>query len=613
MAHKIFCFLIFVFSVTHQLSGQNSFIVEPYLQNVTDTSFHVLCETSEQSTVIAFLAVAEHNTLRANLKQVQQDGKKELFHNVAFNGLKKGEQYVYRVAAISDRDTLWGPVSRYTVPDFHRQPIVCTIIGDTQNNPGMWAHFSKMIAQERPVFLLHVGDMIQSGPNKDDWTDEFFYPARDLFRFYPLYPILGNHEGNSAFYYQYFDLPGTKWFYTQKKGNTLFIFVNTNMDILPGSKQYQMLEKTLASSDEQWKIVLHHHPVYVSSGYYNLIDQKVITGDPNTTQLRPLYETYGVDLVFNGHIHNYERTMPIYQGQIDTEKGVTYITTGGGGGKLDETAISRTWFMAETKSRHHYIKMKIWDNTLSVQAIDSAGVEFDRWEKVKDRVWLSAPLIECNAFSFMEQTKVVVKNPNPNSDLVVQVNGTYQIIPSEEIQLTLDETTILTAFVKNSAGIESRPVTRTFSKLLLMPAQKKAGKTKIKAEYYEGFYTVLPDFDKQKPLKTFEADTLSLDVIKPRAENHWAARFHGRFTVPETKVYRILLESYDGSRLLIDGKEIINNDGMHYEIRMDNYVALEKGEHTFEVQYFDFTRRETLRLWMNPMYSGLIEFNEYIR
>jgi len=613
MTRKVFYFLILILPAAHLLQGQNRFIVEPYIQHVTDTSFHVLCETSEISRPIAFLAVAEHNTLKANFKQVEQESKNGLLHKVAFDGLKTGEQYVYRIATIAGRDTLWGPISRYAVPDFHRQPIVCTVIGDTQNSPEMWGHFSEMIAQERPDFLLHVGDMIQYGPNKDDWTDEFFYPARDLFRFYPLYPVLGNHEGNSAFYYQYFDLPETKWFYTQKKGNSLFIFVNTNMDILPGSKQYQMLENALASSDAQWKIVLHHHPVYVSSGYYNLVEQKAITGDPNTPQLRSLYETYGVDLVFNGHVHNYERTMPVYQGQIDTEKGVTYITTGGGGGKLDETTVSRTWFMAETKSRHHYIKMKIWGHTLSLEAIDSTGLAFDRWEKVKNRTWLTTPLIECDSFSFMEKTKVIIRNPNPNSTLVVQANGIYQVTTSEEMQVTLNETTTLTAFIKNNAGVESRPSTCTFSKLTLMPAQKKAGKSKIKAEYYEGFFTLLPDFDKIKPTKTFMTDTLSLDVIQPRVENHWAARFQGKFTVPETKIYRFLLESYDGSRLLVDGKEIINNDGMHYEIRMDHYVALEKGEHTFEVQYFDFTRRETLRLWMNPIYSDLIEFNEYLR
>jgi len=231
--------------------------------------------------------------------------------------------------------------------------------------------------------------------------------------------------------------------------------------------------------------------------------------------------------------------MPVYQGQIDREKGVTYITTGGGGGKLDETAVSRTWFMAETKSRHHYIKMKIWDNTLSVEAIDSAGVAFDRWEKVKDRVWLTTPLIECNSFSFMEKTKVIVRNTNPNSFFVVQVNGTYQVTTSGELQLTFDETTILTAFVKNSAGVESRPVTRTFPKLLLIPAQKKAGKTKNKSRVITRFFTLLPNFDKIKPFKTFMTDTLSLDVIQPRAENHWAARFQGRFTVPETKNIQI--------------------------------------------------------------------------
>jgi predicted phosphodiesterase len=573
----------------------------------------VLWETSEPSKAIAFLAEAKHNTLHPDFTVIRQNSKAEKMHTIQYEGLSRGTQYIYQIASVIGSDTLWGPISRFDISDYKEEPIVCIVFGDTQRNPSLLEHFAGMFAKECPSFLLHIGDLVESGHNKKCWTDEFFYPLRDLLRFYPLYPVLGNHEGNTPFYYQYFDLPEPEWFYTQKKGNALFVFVNTNLDILPGSKQYQMLEKTLALSDEQWKIVIHHHPVYVSSGYYDLMTQKVSTGDPNLPHLRTLYDTYGVDVVYNGHIHNYERTMPIYQGRIDIAKGVTYITAGGGGGRLDDTPISRTWFMAEAKSKHHYIKMKIWDRTLSVYAIDSTGITFDHWEKVKNKVDLSVPLIESNELCFLDQTQVTVKNSNPDSDLVIQVNGSYHSTTSEEIQIILNETTVLTAFVKNKTGEESRPVTKKFTKLPLMNAHKKRTKDKIKVEYYEGFYTVLPDFDKQKPLKTFEVDTLSLDVIKPRAENHWAARSYGRFTVAETKVYRILLESYDGSRLLIDGKEIINNDGMHYEIRMDNYVALEKGEHTFEVQYFDFTRRETLRLWMNPIYSDLIEFNEYIR
>ena len=61
-----------------------SFIVEPYIQNVTDSSFHVLYEMSEQSKAIAFLAVAENNTLEANFKEIQQNGERGLYHKVTF-------------------------------------------------------------------------------------------------------------------------------------------------------------------------------------------------------------------------------------------------------------------------------------------------------------------------------------------------------------------------------------------------------------------------------------------------------------------------------------------------------------------------------------------------
>ena len=614
MNRKIFCFLILLSSIAGGLSGQNSFIIEPYIQNATDSSFHVLYETSEQSQAIAFLAIAEHNVLKVNFRQVLQNVKNGSLHNVTFGDLKKGEQYIYRVAAVTGKDTLWGPVTQYAIPDFYRQPIVCAIVGDTQNSPDMWGHFAEMIAGERPSFVLHTGDMVEYGPNLDDWTDEFFRPARNLFRYCPLYPVLGNHEMNVKYFYQYFDVPEPKWFYTQKKGNALFVFVDANRDILRGSKQYEMLEQALASSREQWKIVLHHHPVYTSSGYRDPATQRVVTGDPNITHLRSLYETYGVDLVLNGHNHNYERTMPIYRDAIDNAKGVTYITTGGGGGSLEETLFTRTWYMAETKDRHHYVKMTLWGNTLTIQAIDNAGIEFDRWVKVKDRVELPVPSIVLKEAFFLDQADVVIQNPMTGCEVVWKIDDSeYRTNADNEVRFKVSQTATVTAYTKNASGEVSRSVSETVVKLPLMTAQKGKEKNKIKAEYHEGFYTALPDFDKEKPVQIFDVDSLTLDVVKPRRENHWAVRFRGRFTVPETKAYRLLLQSYDGSRLLIDGKEIINNDGMHYERFMGNFVALEKGEHAFEVQYFDFTRRETLNLWMNAAYDELVDFNKYIK
>ena len=611
MKHKSILLFLLSSLATCQLLGQNSFVIEPYIQNVTDSSFHVLFETSEPCSAITYLSDAGHQDLSAKFRQVQQSDANGLLHNVVFDNLEKGVYYLFRVAAVAGKDTLWGTVTPYTVPDFYRQPIVCAVVGDTQKNPVMWGHLAGMIARERPSFVLHVGDMVGYGPRKSDWTDEFFRPAKDLFGLCPLYPVLGNHEMNVDYFYQYFDVPEPKWFYTQKKGNALFVFVHTDRDIQQGSRQYRMLEQTLASSREQWKIVLHHHTVYKSE--YFPLTQRVFTSDPNTVHLRSLYEIYGVDLVLSGHNHNYERSMPVYQDEINDSKGVTYIVTGGGGGELDETSLIRTWFMAETKSCHHYVKMTINNHTLTTQAIDSAGIEFDRWVRVKDVPEIPVPLIDCTDPYFLDRTEVVIHNPATGCEVVWKIDdGEYRSSTEKEIRFNVSQNAAITAYTKNALGAVSRPVSKTVVRLPLMTALKGKEKHKVRAEYYENYYTSLPDFDQEKPLRTFVSDSLTLNVITPRREDHWAARFRGRFTVPETKVYRLLLESYDGSRLLIDGKEIIDNDGMHHEIFRENMVALEKGEHDFEVQYFDFTRRETLHLWMNSIYDDAVDFNGYI-
>jgi hypothetical protein len=64
--------------------------------------------------------------------------------------------------------------------------------------------------------------------------------------------------------------------------------------------------------------------------------------------------------------------------------------------------------------------------------------------------------------------------------------------------------------------------------------------------------------------------------------------------------------------LLIDGKEIIKNDGVHYEIFREGYAALEKGNHDIEVRFFDFVRRETLNLRIGKQDGEMVDINRYI-
>ncbi|MEL7586099.1 MAG: metallophosphoesterase [Prolixibacteraceae bacterium] len=593
-----------------------SFIVEPYLQQVNDDSFHVLWETSVPANGEVRLGTAEFNVLRPRLDQTFREEAASGYHQVKVTGLKPDGHYFYQAVSISAaNDTLWGPVTPLYIPDYRKMPVSFTVVGDTQGNPEVWGKIAGLMARERPSFVIHVGDLVQYGPNKDDWADEFFRPASELFRFYPFYPAIGNHEMNHDWFYRYVCLPDPEWFYTAKKGNVLFVFANTNMDILPGSDQYKKLEKILAASTETWKIMVHHHPVYTSSenAYGNTWFQTQTHGDPNEMHLKKLYETYGVDVVFNGHIHMYERTWPVAADKVDFDNGVIYVTLGGGGGGLDKAAANKTWHTARTRNTHHFLDVNIAGQTLFARAIDTTGVVFDFWtiEKQPDYKRLNAPLITGKRY-FTDTTTVMIQNMDQPGNIVYGQSGDMPKTSSEKsVKLHLDRSATISAFVQEQDH-KSQIAEKIVVKLPLFPASGKAVK-KVKAAYAPGNWTWLPDFDKIKPEKTFDLDSVSLNPIQPRVKDHFAVRFRGSFSVPQTDVYRFLLESYDGSRLLIDGKEIINNDGMHYEIKKENYVALEKGLHSFEVLYFDYTRRETLKLNMGTQTGEMHDFNTYVQ
>lgn len=112
----------------------------------------------------------------------------------------------------------------------------------------------------------------------------------------------------------------------------------------------------------------------------------------------------------------------------------------------------------------------------------------------------------------------------------------YETTQLKEKTIVLKNTTTISAMV-SAVNSESRELVKTFVKLPIMPKQKTADK-KVVADYYEGNFTVLPDFEKLKPTQTFTVDSLSISKIQPRTEDHFAVRFKGSLLIPETNVYR---------------------------------------------------------------------------
>ena len=202
-------------------------------------------------------------------------------------------------------------------------------------------------------------------------------------------PALLAHEKNHAYYYKYFSLPKPEFYYSFQYGNAEFFNLDTNTirtaSIRPGGEQYDWLDKALAASKATWKIVYHHHPVLSSDSddYGNTLKGASSNGDKRLIELGKLYEKHNVDLVFNGHIHLYERSWPVRGGKVNKDTGVTHITSGGGGGRLEDFGPTPNWFKAECRVDFHYCYLTVHGKSLNFKAFDQEGRLFDQFAKEK--------------------------------------------------------------------------------------------------------------------------------------------------------------------------------------------------------------------------------------
>ena len=131
---------------------------------------------------------------------------------------------------------------------------------------------------------------------------------------------IGNHEDDSdegfSQYMNFFGLSNT--FYAFTYGNARVIVMDSDRNSFSSSSsQYNFvvseLQKAAQDPNIKWKIVYLHKQMYTSPNTCGSSSCSNTASD--TTNLRniyhPKFDQYGVDLVLNGHIHNYQRTYPI--------------------------------------------------------------------------------------------------------------------------------------------------------------------------------------------------------------------------------------------------------------------------------------------------------------
>ncbi|MEW4455626.1 LamG-like jellyroll fold domain-containing protein [Bremerella sp. JC817] len=353
------------------------FVIEPYLQFGTQNSMTVMWRTNRRALGTLYFGESAECPNRIDIPE----GKE--IHEITIEGLEPETQYFYRTESRlkPDAEPLVSTPATFQTAVNRDTPFAFAVISDTQGNPAVSGKLAQFAWGQRPSFLLHPGDLVEVGPRDSHWTQHFFPSMNPLIRHVPFFPVLGNHERNAQHFYDYVSLPKPEYFYQFRFGNAHFFMIDSNRNLDPDSEQYQWLEKHLSESDATWKFVCHHHPPYSSdeNDYGNLWKtNKGTRGDQNARQLVPLYEKYHVDIVWNGHIHSYERTWPIRENRAVKEGAPIYMITGGGGGPLETPGPIRPFFMNTVRRGHHYSMVRINDTKLEFQAYDLENRLFDQ-------------------------------------------------------------------------------------------------------------------------------------------------------------------------------------------------------------------------------------------
>jgi hypothetical protein len=132
-----------------------------------------------------------------------------------------------------------------------------------------------------------------------------------------------------------------------------------------------------------------HHPGFNSS--------KAHFKEQHMRVLAPVFEQGKVDVVFTGHVHNYQRSYPMTydpatsqwtldKSGSDRPKGVIYLVTGGGGARLynpEQQDAPASWQEFTYKFVSRVNSLTLVDTSakqLTIRQIDLNGVEVDRFQ-----------------------------------------------------------------------------------------------------------------------------------------------------------------------------------------------------------------------------------------
>jgi 3',5'-cyclic AMP phosphodiesterase CpdA len=193
--------------------------------------------------------------------------------------------------------------------------------------------------------VIMLGDNMYGSQSPSDYVKKFEQPYAPLLAAGVKFQAsIGNHDRPEQVSYKPYNMNGHRY-YTYARNNVRFFALDSN---LMDRKQLEWLDAALKDSREEWRICYFHHPLYSNAAFHgSSVDLRVL--------LEPIFVKYGVNVVFSGHDHVYERIKP--------QKGIYYFVSGSAG-QLRKGNVTPS---EETAAS--------FDQDLSFMAVEVAGTD----------------------------------------------------------------------------------------------------------------------------------------------------------------------------------------------------------------------------------------------
>ncbi len=343
---------------------QNAFLWGPFLTDVRSDGIAIQWKSlyaspatlelyDEESSKVHRYEIPQRKTIS---RIILYDDDRDPAHSI-----KPDTRYQYEVVLHdSVAPGLSSPRYSFQTMPTHPETFTFLVYGDSQRNDDLHRIVTLSMGKEQPSFVIHTGDLVNNGNHMPDW-DNYFDAKRLLAAHVAYFPVLGNHEYNNPVYYEAYHLPmgggdfNKRW-YSFSFGDLFFIQLDSCVEQeAMRIEQTRWLEEQLQTHEHMpIKIVSFHHPFWTNH------PRRYYEESLHEKDWRPLFEKFGVSIVFNGHIHSYERFV---------RNGITYVISGGGGGPLDSQTGPNFHSFTQTALTGylHYVRVDVSEKGLDLQ------------------------------------------------------------------------------------------------------------------------------------------------------------------------------------------------------------------------------------------------------